>query len=79
MDRLKDKVALITGATGGIGEASAKLFASEGAKLMLLDLDQQKNNYQQLIEKVDGKISYFYWLLKDQEVIISKALTTKIK
>lgn len=38
-----------------------------------------KNNYQQLVEKVDSKISYFYWLLKDQEVIISKALTTKIK
>ena len=42
MDRLKGKVALITGATGGIGEASAKLFASEGAKLVLLDLDQLK-------------------------------------
>ena len=38
-----------------------------------------KNNYQQLVEKIDGKISYFYWLLKDQEVMISKALTTKIK
>ena len=44
MDRLKGKVALITGATGGIGEASAKLFASEGAKLALLDLDQPKLN-----------------------------------
>jgi len=40
MDRLKGKVALITGATGGIGEASAKLFAREGAKIILLDLDQ---------------------------------------
>ena len=38
-----------------------------------------KDNYEQLAEMVDGKIAYFYWLLKDREVIISKALTTKIK
>ena len=38
-----------------------------------------KNNYRQLVEKVNGKISYFYWMLNDQEVIISKAMTTKNK
>lgn len=38
-----------------------------------------KKNYRQLVEKIDGKVSYFYWLLNDTEVIISKALTTKIK
>lgn len=40
MQRLKNKVAVITGGTGGIGLASAKLFAAEGAQVVLVDLDQ---------------------------------------
>ncbi len=37
--RLKDKVAIVTGAARGIGEAIAYRFAEEGAKVMLCDLD----------------------------------------
>ncbi len=35
MDRLSNKVAIITGASAGIGRATAKLFAAEGARLVV--------------------------------------------
>ena len=38
--RLLDKVAIVTGAGSGIGEATAILFAQQGAKLVLNDIDE---------------------------------------
>ena len=40
--RLKGKVAIITGAAGGMGEAAAHLFAREGARVALVDLTVEK-------------------------------------
>lgn len=41
MGRLEGKVAIITGALGGIGRADAMLFAQEGARLVLTDLSDR--------------------------------------
>jgi len=40
--RLRDKIVIITGAASGIGRATALLFASEGARLVLNDIDRQR-------------------------------------
>ncbi len=40
MAQLKDKVAIITGGSGGIGIATAKRMTAEGAKVLLVDLDE---------------------------------------
>lgn len=42
MDRLEDKVAVITGANSGIGLASAKRFASEGARVFMTGRRQRE-------------------------------------
>ena len=40
--RLSDKVALVTGAGGGIGSAIARLYAREGASVLCTDRDEAK-------------------------------------
>ena len=41
MQSLSNKIAIITGAASGIGESAALLFAAEGAKLVLTDLNEE--------------------------------------
>jgi NAD(P)-dependent dehydrogenase (short-subunit alcohol dehydrogenase family) len=42
MQRLQDKIVFITGAGSGLGRASAQLFSSEGAKVVIFDINGKR-------------------------------------
>lgn len=48
-DRLEGRVAIITGAASGIGQASAELFAKEGARVVLLDKSESVSGVARMI------------------------------
>ena len=54
--RLKDKVAIITGAAKGIGFATAKRFAQEGAKVMIADVNPEA--VKAAVELIPGSEAY---------------------
>lgn len=56
MSRLDGKVAIVTGGAGGIGEASVRLFAAEGARVVAADVEDERG--RRLEEKHKGRVVY---------------------
>lgn len=61
--RLKGKVAIITGAGSGIGQATAVLFGKEGASVVVDDIDQTKG--METVELIKGQNGKAIFVLAD--------------
>jgi NAD(P)-dependent dehydrogenase (short-subunit alcohol dehydrogenase family) len=64
--RLKDKVILVTGSTTGIGEGMVRLFAREGAQVMIHG--RRKDAAQKLVAEIGEKASFVIGSLEDSQV-----------
>lgn len=64
MNKLKDKVAIITGGAAGMGEAHVRLFLEEGAKVVLTDINAEKG--QALAEELGEKALFIQHDVTDE-------------
>ena len=78
MKLLENKVAIITGAGSGIGKATALVFAKEGAKVVISDINEKDgNNAVDEIKKAGGE-AFFVKAdsskPEDNEVLVKQAI-----
>ena len=58
MDRLKDKIAVITGAASGIGRGTVELFVAEGAHVIAADIQDEQG--LELERRFNGQVKYHH-------------------
>ncbi|HWD90107.1 MAG TPA: SDR family oxidoreductase [Mucilaginibacter sp.] len=67
MFSLKDKVAVVTGGGSGIGKAIAVLFAQQGAKVHIIELDEKAA--AETAEEIGGEAVYHICNISDQQKV----------
>ncbi|SFF89148.1 NAD(P)-dependent dehydrogenase, short-chain alcohol dehydrogenase family [Halobacillus alkaliphilus] len=78
MGRLNQKIAVVTGAATGIGQATVKLFAEEGATVVCADVNEEdvQNTVNEVTEN-GGKAEFVYVDVSNEESVTSLAQHVK--
>ncbi|MFW6283425.1 MAG: SDR family NAD(P)-dependent oxidoreductase [Minisyncoccales bacterium] len=64
---LKDKVAVITGASGGLGESMAEALSEQGANIVILDIKEKQGN--NVVKKLKTKSKFYKIDVSDEESV----------
>lgn len=68
---MKNKVAVITGGASGIGAATARLFVSEGAKVVLVDLNEEKGKaFEQELKALNAEALFIKANITSEEDVV---------
>lgn len=77
---LENKIALVTGAASGVGRASCQLFAREGAKVVVADVQEEMaNETVQLVKDAGGEAIFVKCDVSkaaDAEAVVKKCVDT---
>ncbi|MEJ0041676.1 MAG: SDR family oxidoreductase [Rhizomicrobium sp.] len=75
MDRLKDKIAVVTGAASGIGRGTAELFVAEGARVLAADIQDEQG--RELERRFNGQVKYHHCDVTSEDDIKSTLQAAK--
>jgi NAD(P)-dependent dehydrogenase (short-subunit alcohol dehydrogenase family) len=79
MDRMKGKVAFLTGAGAGIAKATAKAFAREGAKVALFEINREAGEAAEREIRAEGGDAIFIETDVTQDASVKRAVEATIE
>lgn len=77
--RLENKISIITGGANGIGEATVRLFAKEGAKISIWDMSDKGRELEDELREKGHQVEFRKFSVTDREAVFQAVKEVKEK